>query len=101
VLKKSVSKKKKKEEDPGYEEFQKEQEGESELSYPLMPNDPAAGFIEAQGHYLMHLSFFITMLVFVDQSDAKSFCFTQTNAAKSEWQMTKVDNDANLLIMEL
>jgi hypothetical protein len=58
-----------------------------------MPNDPAAGFIEAQGHYLMHLSFFVAMLVFVDQSDANSFCFTQTNAAKFEWKMMKVDNE--------
>lgn len=86
------------EEDPGYEEFQAQTE-DSEISYPLMPNDPAAGFIEAQGHYLIHLSFLIAMVCFVDPSDSKSFCFTQTNAAKSEWQMTKVDDGANALII--
>ena len=95
------SAKKKAEEDPGYEEFQAEltEQEDSEISYPLMPNDPAAGFIEAQGHYLIHLSFLIAMLLFVDQSASKSFCFSQTNAAKSEWQMTRVDDDANSLII--
>ena len=39
-----------------------------------MPNDPSAGFIEVQGHPLVHFAFFVALIGFV-QVKGETFCF--------------------------
>ena len=72
-----------------------------DLIYPLMPNDPAAGIVESQGHYLVHLGFFIGITCFLELQDEYSFCFTQTSVDNYTWKMSKVENNINQFIRTL
>ena len=61
-----------------FPEFQEEKETDADIIYPLLPNDPAAGLIEGQGHYILHFAFFIAITLFVEKQEEFSYCFTQT-----------------------
>ena len=50
---------------------------DAKVTYPLMPNDPSAGFIEVQGHYLVHLAFFVALQAFVELK-GETFCFERS-----------------------
>ena len=92
ILRKSVTKPEKQKEDEGFKELLEVDDGDADLVYPLMPNDPSAGFIEIQGHYIVHFAFFVAISAFVELQDEYSFCFTQTDPAKYEWTMLKTKN---------
>jgi hypothetical protein len=64
-LRKSVTKAEKQKHDEGFKELIETDDGDADLVYPLMPNDSSAGFIEIQGHYLIHFAFFVAISAFV------------------------------------
>ena len=64
-------------ESKGLDESDEDKGEDAKVSYPLMPNDPSAGFIEVQGHYIVHFAFFIALQLFVDFRGEK-FCFDRS-----------------------
>jgi len=61
-----------------------------------MPNDPSAGFIEVQGHYILHFAFFIALAAIIDFR-GDSYCFNQvSNEWKQIGEVGKPTADVNI-----